>query len=68
MKVKLVRKHALAFFSKELGFAEYIIMSRHMEDINMGRKSIDILEDTFEAFIGSHLSHSRIFCCRGIPD
>ncbi len=53
MKVKLVRKHALAFFSKELGFAEYIILSRHMEDINMGRKSIDILEDTFEAFIGA---------------
>jgi ribonuclease-3 len=49
----LVRKHALAFFSKELGFAEYIIMSRHMEDICNGRQSIDILEDTFEAFIGA---------------
>jgi ribonuclease-3 len=53
MKTKLVRKHALAFFSKELGFAEYIIMSRHMEDICNGRHSIDILEDVFEAFIGA---------------
>ena len=53
MKTKLVRKHALAYFSKELGFSEYIIMSRHMEDIHNGRCSIDILEDTFEAFIGA---------------
>lgn len=53
MKVKLVRKHALAYFSKELGFAPYIIMSRHTEDINKGRANIDILEDTFEAFLGA---------------
>jgi len=53
MKTKLVRKHALAYFSKELGFSEYIILSRHMEDIHNGRSSIDILEDTFEAFIGA---------------
>ena len=53
MKDKIVRKHALAYFSKALGFSEYIIMSRHMEDINNGRSNIDILEDVFEAFIGA---------------
>ena len=53
MKTKLVRKHALAYFSKELGFSEYIILSRHMEDIHNGRTNIDIMEDTFEAFIGA---------------
>ena len=53
MKTKLVRKHALAYLSRELGFNRYIIMSRHMEDVNNGRNNIDILEDVFEAFIGA---------------
>ena len=53
LKTKLVRGDALAYFAKELGFAKWIIMSRHVEDKCHGRNSTSILEDSFEAFIGA---------------
>jgi len=53
LKTKLVNGEALAYFSKELGFSEYILMSRHIEDKCNGRSSTNILEDVFEAFIGA---------------
>tara|TARA_B100000787_G_C16183803_1_gene293413 strand:- start:96 stop:947 length:852 start_codon:yes stop_codon:yes gene_type:complete len=53
LKTKLVNGEALAYFSKELEFSEYILMSRHIEDKCNGRNSTNILEDVFEAFIGA---------------
>ena len=53
MKTKLVRGDALGYFARELKFGEYIIMSRHMDDICNGRTSVSILENTFEAFLGA---------------
>jgi len=55
LKTKLVNGEALAYFSKGLGFGEYILMSRHIEDKCDGRTSTNILEDVFEAFIGALL-------------
>ena len=53
IRTKLVNGEALAYFSKELGFGEYILMSRYIEDKCQGRASTNILEDVFEAFIGA---------------
>ena len=53
MRTKLVNGEMLAFLSKNLGFGEYAIISRHIEDKCNGRKAIHILEDMFEAFIGA---------------
>lgn len=53
IRTKLVNGEALAYFSKELGFGEYILMSRHIEDKCNGRTSTNILEDVLEAFIGA---------------
>ena len=53
LRTKLVNGEALSYLSSELGFGEYIIMSRYIEDKCNGRKSTNILEDVFESFIGS---------------
>ena len=53
IKTKLVNGEALSYFAKELGFGEYILMSRFVEDKCGGRKSVKILEDVFESFIGA---------------
>lgn len=53
IKTKLVNCEALSYFSRELGFCEYILMSRFVEDKCNGRQSTKILEDTFESFIGA---------------
>ena len=53
IKTKLVNGEALSYFSRELGFGEYILMSRFVEDKCGGRKSVKILEDVFESFIGA---------------
>lgn len=53
MRTKLVNGEMLAFLAEKLGFGEYVIISRHIEDKCNGRKSIHILEDIFEAFVGA---------------
>lgn len=53
LRTKLVNGDALSYFSQELDFGPYIIMSRYIEDKCNGRKSNNILEDVFESFIGS---------------
>ncbi len=52
MKIKLVRKEALATYSKYFNLDKYLIISRYLE-MNNGRKNTRILEDIFEAFIGA---------------
>lgn len=51
LKTQLVRGTNLAVLSKELGFGQYILVSRKYEE--KGRKSDAVLEDVFEAFLGA---------------
>jgi ribonuclease III len=53
MRTKLVNGEMLGYLSKQIGFSEFIIISRHVEDKCDGRNSQHILEDVFEAFIGA---------------
>jgi ribonuclease-3 len=52
VRTKLVNGQMLAFLSDKIGLAEWIILSRQIEE-NGGRNSVKILEDTFEAFLGA---------------
>jgi ribonuclease-3 len=52
MRSKLVNGKMLAFLSKTIGFNEYVILSQQIES-NNGRSNENILEDTFESFIGA---------------
>tara|TARA_Y100000389_G_scaffold108925_1_gene106013 strand:- start:8847 stop:9674 length:828 start_codon:yes stop_codon:yes gene_type:complete len=52
MRTKLVNGNMLASLSDKLGLGKFIIMSHQIEN-NNGRKNKNILEDTFEAFIGA---------------
>ena len=65
MKTKLVRKHALAYFSKELGFSEYIILSRHMPTSSCLAQRVSL-----RAFRGihklPHIQHHLNRCENGI--
>ena len=51
-RTKLVNGEMLAWLSKRLGFETYILLSNQIE-ANNGRGNKNILEDTFEAFIGA---------------
>ena len=53
MRTKLVNGEMLGFLASKLGFGEFAIMSRHIEDKCKGRTSQHILEDIFEAFVGA---------------
>lgn len=53
MRTKLVNGEMLGFLASKLGFGEFAIMSRHIEDKCNGRTSQHILEDMFEAFVGA---------------
>jgi len=52
MRTKLVNGKMLAFLSEKVGFQKYIIISKQIEE-NEGRMNMNILEDTFEAFIAA---------------
>jgi ribonuclease III len=52
MRTKLVNGKMLAFLSEKVGLAKFILLSSQIEE-NDGRKNLNILEDTFEAFIAA---------------
>lgn len=52
MRSHIVNGKTLAKLSSSLGFGEYMIISKQIEDKN-GRCNINLLEDTFEAFVGA---------------
>ena len=52
VKPKLVSKKALSEFATILGFSKYLVISKQIEESN-GRENTNILEDTFEAFLGA---------------
>ena len=51
-RTKLVNGEMLAFLSKKIGLNEFVLLSTQIES-NQGRLNKNILEDTFEAFIGA---------------
>ena len=52
MKTKIVKKESLARFGEFLGFAEHLIISKHVEEkTTQGRNNPRILEDVMEAFL-----------------
>jgi ribonuclease-3 len=51
-RTKLVNGEMLASLSAQIGLGKYILLSSQIES-NNGRSNKNILEDTFEAFIGS---------------
>jgi ribonuclease-3 len=53
LKSRLVNTTALANFAEYLGLDRFIILSKQLEEKNMGRKTSNIMEDVFEAFIGA---------------
>lgn len=53
LKIRFVCGEQLAYLSKCLGFDKYMIISKHIDDNCSGRTNSNILEDTFEAFIGA---------------
>jgi ribonuclease III len=53
MRTKLVNGEMLGILARKLGFGNLIIISRHIEDKCNGRTNPNILEDSFEAFIGA---------------
>jgi len=52
MRTKLVNGQMLASLSKSIGFDAFVIIANQIE-ANGGRTSLNILEDTFEAFIAA---------------
>jgi ribonuclease-3 len=53
IRSKLVKTDSLAKLATYLNFDKFLIMSKHIEIVCYGRKNSRILEDCFEAFIGS---------------
>ena len=53
LRSKLVKTNNLSFLAKKIGLTPYIVLSYHVEYSCQGRSNIRILENTFEAFIGS---------------
>jgi ribonuclease-3 len=52
MRTKLVNGKMLAVLSTKVGLDKFILISKQIED-NDGRNNSNILEDTFEAFLGA---------------
>lgn len=52
MRTKLVNGQMLAHLSGKIGFGKHVLISSQIE-MNNGRRNKNILEDTFEAFIGA---------------
>ena len=53
LKTKLVRTNMLAKYSTHIGLGDYLLISKHVEEVCEGRSNLRILEDTFESFIGA---------------
>lgn len=52
MRTKLVNGNMLGHLCGLLGFDTYLVISKQIEE-NIGRKNVKLLEDCFEAFLGS---------------
>lgn len=52
MRTKLVNGRMLAKLSSIVGLDKYVLISKQIDE-NMGRQNLNILEDTFEAFLAA---------------
>ena len=60
IRTRIVNGTTLSKFSQELDLSNFLVISRHVEDKCNGRNNPRILEDIFEAFIGSiYLDNTR---------
>jgi len=50
---KIVDRRGLAKLARKVNFGQYILVSRHLDEKNNARDKDNILEDSFEAFIGA---------------
>ena len=64
LRTKIESGKTLADFSKKMGFCEYIIIARNVEQIGGREKNIHILEDVFEAFIGTLYLEANFETCK----
>ena len=53
LKIRFVCGEQLAYLSKQLNLAQFMIISKHIQDNCDGRNNTHILEDIFEAFLGA---------------
>ena len=53
MKNRLVCGEMLCKLARDIGFNKHLIISKHIDDNCNGRNNKNILEDTFESFIGA---------------
>ena len=53
LKIRLVCGDQCTYYSKQLGFDKYMILSNHIEMNCNGRQNPKFMEDVFEAFIGA---------------
>lgn len=59
---KLVNTKSLSKLANYLNFGQFIIMNTHVEEVSNGRTNSKLLEDAFEAFIGTiyrYFSHKK---------
>jgi dsRNA-specific ribonuclease len=53
LRTKLENNRTLANFAQVIGLDNYILISRHMEELNSRNTNVGLVEDSFEAFIGA---------------
>jgi dsRNA-specific ribonuclease len=63
LRTKIESGEALAEFTRAMGLQEYILMPRNLEEIGGRENNYKILEDAFEAFIGSLFLESSLETC-----
>lgn len=78
LRTKLENNRTLANFAQVIGLDNYILISRHMEEINSRNNNVGLIEDSFEAFIGAlytdvkdsmknqQLNPNNFECCRSL--
>jgi ribonuclease-3 len=72
LKIRFVCGEQLGYLSEQLGFAKWMVISKHIDEQCEGRQNVHILEDIYEAFLGAiyldtqDLAYVRDFVIRSI--
>ena len=53
LKIRFVCGDQLGYLAGQLGFARWMVISKHIDESCDGRQNIHILEDVYEAFLGA---------------
>jgi len=57
LRTQIVNNNTLGELAKKMGFAEYLILSRHVEEVCDGRNNLRILGSMLEAWIDAIMEH-----------